>query len=189
MRRALSRWVVCQLETTDQTVVTPNNEPIDLPLYLIEYAVRYNQYTAWLPRQVTYSPKAKYCLKSGLKHSTYSVVMHSLCTQDTKSPSLPMTSPSFLAQKHLWISKWNNHPQNSNLEIQRHSRSTFCLTKSHKVSFKIWSLISTVHFCFFPLKAEKNTRVRQKFSTLVFFANSTITKHRTFTSWGTFVTF
>ena len=32
-------------------------------------------------------------LKSGLKHSTYSVVMHSLCTQDTKLPSLPIISP------------------------------------------------------------------------------------------------
>ena len=40
-------------------------------------------------------------LKSGLKHTTYSVVMHSLCTQDTKSPSLSMISLSFMAQKHL----------------------------------------------------------------------------------------
>ena len=38
-------------------------------------------------------------LKSGLKHSTYSVVMHSLCIQDTKSPSLPKISLSFVAQK------------------------------------------------------------------------------------------
>ena len=40
-------------------------------------------------------------LKSGLKHSTYSVVMHSLCTQDTKSPSLPTIPLSFMAPKHL----------------------------------------------------------------------------------------
>ena len=42
--------------------------------------------------------KRKYFLKLGLKHSSYSAVMHSLCTQDTKSTSLPMTSFCFLAQ-------------------------------------------------------------------------------------------
>ena len=40
-------------------------------------------------------------LKSGLKHTTYSGVMHSLSTQDTKSPSLPMMSLRFKAPKHL----------------------------------------------------------------------------------------
>ena len=76
-------------------------------------------------------------LKVGFKQDTHSMIKRSLYIQDTKSPSLPMISLSFMAQKHPWMSKSNHNPQNSNLKIQRHSRSISCLKKSHKISFKI----------------------------------------------------
>ena len=85
-------------------------------------------------------------LKSGLKYSTYSVVMHSLCTQDTILPCCPWYHLVLWPQNTFECQNETTTHKTTTSKSRGTLVSTSCLTKSHKVSFKIWSLISTVHF-------------------------------------------
>ena len=81
---------------------------IPLPIYMSSWA--HLSRGTWAHEQIISGEPSSMCkvmesivrgemLKSGFKYSTYSVVMHILYNQDTKSASLPMVSFSFMAKK------------------------------------------------------------------------------------------
>ena len=76
-------------------------------------------------------------LKLRLKHSTYSVVMPSLCTQDTKSTGLPMIPLSFMAPKQPLNVKMKPQPTKQQPQNPEALQEYFLSHKISQVSFTI----------------------------------------------------